>query len=296
MALTWSGVLLFFIMLFCGLLMAQATNGAIDDEHADYELRKWVYIYYGSGSRAFYTLFRVTLSGCWPEYSDRLIEEVNSLYVVFWLVYVLVVVFAVIRVVTALFLQQTMKIAHQDDELMMELKMAEKEAYFKKLKDFLAQSDDNGDGTMDLEELENLLDGEDIVKWLDMIGLEYHEVLGLFRVLDPGGGKVAHEDIIEGMIRLSGGVRAMDAVMQQHNQHKILQWLETLASQVASIVDAKPPLGLVQKKGRRISIPERSAALKCNMTAQIKAMEAWKDAHPVDELQRVASSASCRDE
>ena len=58
------------------------------------------------------------MSGAWPSHCRRLVLEVNVAYAAFWALYVLIVVFAVTRVIAALFLQQTMKAASGDDEMM----------------------------------------------------------------------------------------------------------------------------------------------------------------------------------
>jgi len=235
MALTWSGVLLSFIMLFSGLVMAQLVSSVIDDESRDFEQRKWSYEHYGSGSRAFYTLFEATLSGGWPNYARPLIEGVSHWYAIFWLLYVLIVVFAVMRVVTALFLQNTLKMANADDELMLMDKMKRKEAYITKLRAFLCDSDEDGNGHMDLLELEGLLDRPDILSWLSVIGLESHEVVGLFHVLDDGHGEITHEELLGGMMKLSGGVRAIDSVLMQRDMKRTIRKLDHISNLIARI-------------------------------------------------------------
>lgn len=227
LALTWSVVLLSFIMLFSGLVMAQLVSEYIDDPAGDLERRLWVFRHYGSGARAFYTLFEATLSGGWPNYARDLIEEVSTWYAIFWIFYVLLVVFAVMRVVSALFLQNTLKMASADDEMMHLEKMQKKNAYISKLKAFLESSDKDGSGTMDRHELEGVLARPDIITWLGNIGLEEPEVMGLFHVL--GGdeeGEITHSDLLDGMMKLSGGVRAIDSVLMQRDMKRIISVLE----------------------------------------------------------------------
>jgi len=239
MALTWPVVLLSFIMLFSGLVISQLVSGAIEDESAEYELRKWVFEHYGTGSRAFYTLFEATLSGGWPNYARNLIEGVSSWYAIFWVLYVLIVVFAVMRVVSALFLQNTLKMASADDELMHLEKMKKKEAYIRKLKEFLQNSDKDGNGQMDLQELKLVINREDIQSWLDAIGLESHEVIGLFHVLDDGDGETSHEDLIGGMMKLAGGVRAIDSVVMQRDMKRILKGMDQMCSIPSTVSPVK---------------------------------------------------------
>jgi hypothetical protein len=222
-------------MLFFGMVMAQLVAGVVNNEHANYELRKWTFQHYGTASRAFYTLFEATLSGGWPNYARRLIEDISVWFVIFWIFYVLFVVFAVMRVITAIFLQKTMKVTGTEEELMMMGKMNEKDEHIAKLKVFLAESDTNGNCEMTSDELHSMLQHPDIEHWLDIIGLESHEIEGLFCVLDDGDGIVSHNELVNGIMRLSGGVRVIDTVMIMHNQKMIVKKLDQVDAQVSGI-------------------------------------------------------------
>merc|ERR1719198_2308527 len=62
-ALVWSMVLLFFVMFMGGLFLAELLKAFIRDPSRAMHWRKWTYVHYGTGSRAIYTLFEVTLAG-----------------------------------------------------------------------------------------------------------------------------------------------------------------------------------------------------------------------------------------
>jgi hypothetical protein len=237
MALVWSAVLLALIMVAAGILMAQLAAGYIEDESAPTEFREWTFVHYGTGLRSTYTMFEATLSGGWPNYARILIEEVNPWFAVFWIFYVLTVVFAVIRVITALFLQKTMEAARGDEEMMVMQKMKEKETYIAKIKKILADADEDQDGSMDRMELANLLETEDIQASLHGLGLEEHEVVGVFGVLDDGDGRVSHEEFIAGCMRITGGARAIDSVLIMHEQNKMFQKISMLQMQIEGIRD-----------------------------------------------------------
>merc|ERR1719440_776983 len=139
-ALFWSAVLLAFVIVCSGLFMAQTVEGIIVDPALDYDLRVWAYKRYGSGMRASYTMFEATLSGGWPNYARTLVEE-NVGFAFFWIMYVMLVIFAIIRVITALFLKTTIKVSQDDEEMMLLEKMREKEDTIKKIRQFLSKAD-----------------------------------------------------------------------------------------------------------------------------------------------------------
>merc|ERR1712093_313003 len=99
----------------------------------------------------------------------------------------------------------------------------------------MGNSDKDGSGTMDGEEIKVVLKRDDIASWLDAIGLESHEVMGLFHVLDDGHGEITHNELLAGMMKLSGGVRAIDSVVMQRDVKRVLRGIEQVSKQVASL-------------------------------------------------------------
>lgn len=229
MALLWSAILLSFIILCSGLFMAQMLEGCIDDTNQKYELRVWVFTHYGSGFRAAYTMFEATLSGGWPKYARPLVDDVNIGFAFFWMTYVMFVIFAVIRVITALFLKNTIKVSQGDEEMMFMEKMKEKEVYVAKIRNFLKQADKDGNGQMDRDELDAAIKNPAITKYFRAIGLQLHEIDGLFNILDDGDGLISSEEFIGGCMRMTGNARAVDSVLIMHEQtamHKKLDEID----------------------------------------------------------------------
>jgi len=227
-------------------------SGVIDDDSAQEDVRKWAFMHYGTGSRAFYTLFEATLSGGWPAYARPLIEDVSPWFAIFWIVYVLLVVFAIMRVITAIFLQKTMKMAGADDDLMLVHRPSEEEHTVLQMKDLLAESDTDGCGEMNKNRLELVLQLPDAKNLLAGLGLDSQDVLTLFGVLDNGEGEVSHDAIARGIARICGTVRAIDTVMIMHEQHKIMKKLDHAISPVAACPLAPPNLS----RGKRVDFDD----------------------------------------
>merc|ERR1711920_486189 len=112
-----------------------------NDESADMEMRMWAWIHYGTSLRACYTMFEVTLSGCWPNYVRPLLETAGWGYAFVFVVYVVFVVFAVIRIITAIFLKETMDACNSDKEMMITERADKKKAYLNKLSEVFIASD-----------------------------------------------------------------------------------------------------------------------------------------------------------
>ncbi|CAK9027338.1 unnamed protein product [Durusdinium trenchii] len=119
-ALFWSMVLLLVLKLGFALIICQALQGFIMDPAADRDARLEMNNLYGSFLKALYTMFEVTHSGSWPAVVRPVIEKVSPWYAAFFLTYLTLVVFAVIRVVTALFIKETLASAANDADMVME--------------------------------------------------------------------------------------------------------------------------------------------------------------------------------
>lgn len=148
-SLMWACVILIGCMLMGGLLMVTLAEGIIAEESGDLEMRLWTWKHYGTAVRAIYTMFEVTLSGCWPNYVRPLLEsETYYLFGFFFIIYVILVVFAVIRVITAIFLKETMDACTADHEIMVTERAHKRETYLAKLKRIFEACDTSGDGSI----------------------------------------------------------------------------------------------------------------------------------------------------
>merc|ERR1712113_867339 len=129
-------------------------------------------------------VFELTFSGGWPTYARRLIEEVGIGFAVFFAVYISTVVFAMTRIITALFLRDTLAVAANDVEMQIQEKTKEKKKYAEKLLTFFNQADFSGDGSMTIEEFEGFLSDPRVRTYLATLDLDSHETKNLFNMLD----------------------------------------------------------------------------------------------------------------
>jgi len=205
------------------------------NESIDRGLRIWLYRHYGDGLLGTYTLFEVTLAGCWPNYLRPLIQHVSGYYAFFTFVYISMVVFAVIRIITAIFLKETLQVASNDQEEMIHEQMKKKQSYLHKLESIFKAVDTSGDGQLELDELEAILSHPTIRTWLSVLELEVHDAKALFRLLDNGDGAVTYGEFLKGVMRLKGQARSIDVVAIMHSTDQTLQTVKVLQNQMNEI-------------------------------------------------------------
>merc|ERR1712129_260241 len=184
--------------------------------------RSWVNTMYGSGHRALYTIFEMTFSGCWPNYVRRVIEEVNPLYAIFFVAYVAVVIFAMIRVISALFLKETLAQASHDTEMMVRERKKKSEHLQKELEALFEAADLSNDGCVSMEEWDALLSNQKVLLWLRELGIDAGDTHLLFELLDDGDGHITKEEFVGGVCKMKGEARAQDLVPLVANSQRIL--------------------------------------------------------------------------
>jgi len=234
-ALFWSMVVLGLIMLISALFLCQTLDDFMQDETQPLESRKWVYTRFGSTSRAAYSMFEITLSGGWPNFARPLIEQVSPFYGVFFAVYVAAVVFAIVHIIKALFLKETLRIAAHDHEMMVKEEMRRKDTYADQLRQVFNNADASGDGMVSRTEFEVILLDEKFLSCLEQLGLHVQEVTGLFDILDDGDGNISFEEFVGGVMRLKGTAQAVDVLTILYENQKILKKMQMVQNKVGEM-------------------------------------------------------------
>lgn len=146
----------------------------------------------------------------WSPPCRVLVDNVSEWFSIFFLVYRCIIGFAVLNVVNAVFVQQTMKTASSDEDLAFKQKERDINAYKRKVRKLFQTMDDSCDGAINLEEFSKLVTSPKLKFWMSQLELEYHDLLSLFEFLDNGDGQITLTEFIEGSSRLKGHAKALD--------------------------------------------------------------------------------------
>ncbi|CAE8609945.1 unnamed protein product [Polarella glacialis] len=208
--LGWSFVLLTFIQCIAGMIIANLARDFISDENNDRATRREVFVYYGTFTRTFLTMFEILFAN-WAPACRVLVDNVSEWFSIFFLVYRCVIGFAVINILNAVFVQQTLTAASADDELPFKQKQKDQVKYTQKVKSLFQSVDVSSDGTISFDEFALLVETPKLKFWMDQLELEYHDMLGLFEMLDDNGdGEISMKEFSEGAGRLKGTAKTID--------------------------------------------------------------------------------------
>ncbi|CAE7398722.1 ycf45 [Symbiodinium sp. CCMP2456] len=245
--LFWSFCLLTFLQCVAGMVVSTLVRDFItDDTHPDFN-REEVFRYYGTFTRTFLSMFEILFAN-WGPPCRVLVEYVGEYYSIFFLLYRCVLGFAVINVVNAIFVQQTLKTASSDDELAFKNKEKDIALYANKVKKLFQTMDFSGDGAINLEEFSKLVKSPKLKFWMSQLELEYHDLLSLFEFLDNGDGEITLTEFIEGAARLRGGAKALDIWRMETKLEVLFEEVLTILNFIkgGAMVPNDPSISVVQ--------------------------------------------------
>merc|ERR1719210_1502620 len=139
-----------------GVMLSQLVIPYIENDENDLEIRVKLFAYYGTFYRSMLTMFEITLAN-WAPACRILVNNVSEWYILYFLVYRCLVGFAVLNVISAVFIQQTLSVAQKDQHLMIMRNLREQEDHIKKFSHLFAHMDVSGDGQITLSELQKMM-------------------------------------------------------------------------------------------------------------------------------------------
>mmetsp|Transcript_13269 Transcript_13269/g.31676 ORF Transcript_13269/g.31676 Transcript_13269/m.31676 type:complete len:570 (+) Transcript_13269:55-1764(+) len=215
-ALFWSVVMLLVCMMIASLILCEACYPIILDPSFSTDLREWIFVRYGSFTRSMYSFFEITFSGGWPGLVRRLVDEVSVFFTIPCLLYVVLIVFAGLRLITALFVRSTMHALSNDAAVAVRERIQHATELQAKLHQLFDDADIDDDKSLTLAEWEKLLKHPEIVQYLSTLEVDVHDAKMLFHLLDDGDGMLTVQEFCEGMPKVRGNAKSLDIVCLMH--------------------------------------------------------------------------------
>jgi len=232
LVLLWSCILLFMIQA----VFAFCINQLLDlfyfgGDHPQQEVED-VFIYFGSFSRALLSTFEMALAN-WPPVCRLLMENVSEWFMVLCLLHKLTVGFAVIGIINGVFIQETFRVAAQDDFIMMHQKESAARTHMVKMERLFKAGDASGDGYLDIEEFMILMQNVEVKTWLSSMGLDAGDGELMFEFMDADNdSKVSLAELAEGVSKLKGAARSLDLQMCLKRQDDLFQALRVIHPEI----------------------------------------------------------------
>lgn len=207
--LFWTLCVLCAIQVIAGMMISNLTRAFLENPDSDIEARQAVFRYYGTFTRTILTMFEILFAN-WSPPCRVLMDNVAEEFFVFFLIYRCLVGFAVLNVVNAVFVQQTMKVAQNDEETVYLQREKAHSSYTKKLNSLFEELDESGDGILSKEEFDAVLRSPKLKFWISQLDIESHDLISFFNLLDDGSGMISVQEFLDGALRLKGSAKTLD--------------------------------------------------------------------------------------
>eukprot|EP00928_Gymnodinium_smaydae_P062708 TRINITY_DN46507_c0_g1_i1.p1 TRINITY_DN46507_c0_g1~~TRINITY_DN46507_c0_g1_i1.p1 ORF type:complete len:583 (-),score=66.86 TRINITY_DN46507_c0_g1_i1:382-2130(-) len=221
--LLWSTILLILIMTVTALgLNFTLREAIITNELASHQQKVDMFRYFGSFTRSVLTMYELTFANWVPV--TRALHDISEWFGPVLLCYQLVVSFAVLNVIRAIFIHETMKCASMDEDLMIMERERQIRNHSEQMKTFLREADTSGDGYLDFNEFIEIMADPRVKSWLSAMQVDVRDPAALFNLLDnwdgysESDGRLSITELSDGVARLKGPARSMDLITMMHEQ------------------------------------------------------------------------------
>ena len=120
-------------------------------------------------------MFVQNLARNWPTNIRPVLEEVSKYYLFIFGAYIIVVVFALVRVITAIFLKDTLEAAQTDAEFMVLEGMRKRSKYVQKLEGIFRAIDKTGKGMVTEARLNDIMSNPSVKAYFRSLDVDLHQ-------------------------------------------------------------------------------------------------------------------------
>lgn len=247
-SLVWALVLLFIICFVFGLFITQ-TVASYRNEHPAPQvsdpgeplLDEDLVNRFGSLLDTMYSLYQAITGGDdWASFANPLFE-ISPIMGLFFCLYIAFAVFAVLNVVTGVFVDNAIKANQQDADVVIMEQTDARRKHVEQVKSVFKRADRDGSGVLDWEEFQRHLDNPYVQAYFRQLDLdiEGNGAHSLFMMLDfDGSGTIDVEEFVFGCGQLKGNARSLDLARMGHSQRQLSNKLISLVTDQSDRLDA----------------------------------------------------------
>jgi len=272
--MVWSLLVLILVQMCLAILLQTLVEDYIRDPINMNTLE--VYKYFGSFSRTMLTMFEMTL-GNWMVPCRALVENVSEWYSLFFLVHKFVIGFSVVSIITAVFIQETFKVAGSDDTIMLKNQERSMKLHERKMTELFKHADEDGNGSLDRAEFMEVLDEPVVRNWLASMGLHVEDAGLVFDLLEGGSSsqEVTASELVKGAARLKGVARHIDLVALAIDNRQNNDLLKQLSEQLlmVGLEEDETPTGPPSQISPNVSLQDPSVGSQKKKVVNLDAMD-----------------------
>eukprot|EP00929_Paragymnodinium_shiwhaense_P088948 TRINITY_DN4923_c0_g4_i2.p1 TRINITY_DN4923_c0_g4~~TRINITY_DN4923_c0_g4_i2.p1 ORF type:complete len:446 (-),score=56.10 TRINITY_DN4923_c0_g4_i2:234-1571(-) len=246
LVLLWSTVVLGIIILCTALISHCLMLTYIKDVSLDLEARYEIYMAFGSFTRSLLTMYQLTFS---LNNAASGLPKLSEWFAIPFIVYHVLVSFAVIKVIEAVFLNETIKLNAANEELMLTEKRRWEAVLEEKIHALFLEVGESNDGLIDFGVFMIIMNDQLVLTWLEVVGVEVADPKMVWDLMCSFSGlhvcdtnRLSAHWFVKGMARLKGGAKSLDLLAMLRELEALSAKMQTLDRKLRH---AKTPLVLV---------------------------------------------------
>jgi len=191
-----------------GVVLTQVVVNTTMGEELDHEARDELDRLFGSVPNSMLSLFEAMSEGIhWGDVMNPLVEYCSPWLKPIFLCYIVFAMFAILNVVTGLFVEAAIETAAEDKKTTIMQQMCQ----------MFLDLDDDGSGTISKDEFMKHLQKPEMETYLRELDIDTQEGDMLFHLLDlDGSGEIEAEELVGGCLRLHGHAKALELAALMH--------------------------------------------------------------------------------
>lgn len=258
--LFWAFTFLVFLLYLFSIIFLQGVTQYIETAVAGDIVVTDLQKYFGSMSMALLTLF-MSISGgvSWWDVASPL-KEVSAFYLLMFVLFILVMIFAISNIITGIFVNDAVDMANWDKAIVQQLEKERTGEALKELKQLFNLADEDMDDSLSCRDLEKFLKRDEVKAVLVTLGLHISDSRSFFHLLDVDeSGNVQIDEFVVGCLRLRGKAERLDFERMMFEHRRLLNKLQADVSRLVTSLVAQSSRD-IQAVQHSILSARRSAA------------------------------------
>mmetsp|Transcript_137799 Transcript_137799/g.294476 ORF Transcript_137799/g.294476 Transcript_137799/m.294476 type:complete len:217 (+) Transcript_137799:3-653(+) len=212
------------------MVLCQLAHDFVMDAHNDAVARQQVFDYYGTFFRSMMTMFEVSLAN-WAPACRVLLDNLGAWHAALLVIYRSFLAFALLNVISSVFICQSMKVARKDDDVIIAQKRLRHKTYTSELNRLFRDLDTSGRGYITMMDFREACKTPAFIEWLRALDIECHDPGALFKRLDIADeSSITVEELFLSAPHIEGEARNIDVMHVLAHVLKLDRNVETLLS------------------------------------------------------------------
>jgi len=226
-------LLAMILYMFSVCFTLAATEHTHSDTIPQEEKDDMVQEMFGSVYMSAYACFKSITNGqAWGEIMEPL-NAINPVYVGVFIFYISFSIFALMNVITGVFVDTALERSQTERDILVEKELAMKQACITNLKELFHEADTDQSGVIDFQEFSKVLENDRVRSYMHALNIDTSNLVDLFRQLDvDNSGTITVEEFVE---------RCLHFMQAQNTEQSLWKIKDELAKMRETLLEELAP-------------------------------------------------------